>query len=176
MSITEVADLAQWLQVTQSVVAIIGLPILTLTLLMIWRQAQYAHHTAMSQVYQNTANDFASAQRYFMDHPEYRSYFYDGRSIDASDPEYVRVLAIAEFWLHALHNLTIHRRYMGEYPWCVWERSVRDVFDKSPILQHFLHEHPDWYTDEVHRILTGRTPTLRARDHILAPRLWRQAR
>jgi len=176
MSIGWLADLAQWLQVAQAIVAIIGLPILTLTMLMIWRQAKYAHHAAMSQVYQNTANDFASAQRYFMDHPEYRSYFYDGKSIDASDPEYVRVLAIAEFWLHALHNLTIHRRYMGEYPWCVWERSVRDVFDKSPILQHFLHEHPDWYTDEVHRILTGRTPTLRARDHILAPRLWRQAR
>jgi hypothetical protein len=168
MSISWSPDPAQWLQVAQALVAIIGLPILTLTMLMIWRQAKYAHHAAMSQVYQNTANDFASVQRYFMDNPEYRSYFYDGKSIDASDPEYLRVLAIAEFWLHALHNLTIHRRYMGEYPWCVWERSVRDVFDASPILQHFLHEHPGWYTDEVHRILTGRTPALSARDHVLA--------
>jgi transposase len=48
MSITAGADLAQWLQKAQSVVAIIGLPILALTLLMIWRQAQYAHHAAMS--------------------------------------------------------------------------------------------------------------------------------
>jgi hypothetical protein len=163
MSIGWLADLAQWLQVAQAIVAIIGLPILTLTLLMLWRQAQYAHHAAMSQVYQNTANDFASVQRYFMDHPEYRSYFYDGKSIDASDPEYVRVLAIAEFWLHAVHNLTIHCRYMGEYPWYVWEGSLRDVYDSSPILQHFLHEHPGWYTDEVHRILTGRTSALLAR-------------
>jgi hypothetical protein len=53
-------SIAEWLQEAQSVVAIIGLPILTLTLLMIWWQAQYAHHTAMSQVYQNTANDFAT--------------------------------------------------------------------------------------------------------------------
>jgi hypothetical protein len=58
MSMTKLGDLAQWLQVAQSVVAIIGLPILALTLVMIWRQALYAHHTAMSQVYQNTANDF----------------------------------------------------------------------------------------------------------------------
>jgi hypothetical protein len=56
-------DLAQWLQIAQSVVAIVGLPILILTLLMIWRQAQYAHHTAMSQVYQNTADGFATLQR-----------------------------------------------------------------------------------------------------------------
>jgi len=41
-------------------VAIVGLPVLILTLVMIWRQAQYAHHTAMSQVYQNTADGFAS--------------------------------------------------------------------------------------------------------------------
>jgi len=41
MSITELGNLAKWLEVTQSVVAIIGLPILTLTLLMIGRQAQY---------------------------------------------------------------------------------------------------------------------------------------
>ncbi len=75
MSSAELADLAQWLQVAQSAVAIIGLPILILTLLMIWRQAQYAHHTAMSQVYQNTASDFGVLQRYFMDNPEYRPYF-----------------------------------------------------------------------------------------------------
>ena len=144
MSITELGNLAKWLEVTQSVVAIIGLPILTLTLLMIGRQAQYAHHTAMSQVYQNTADGFAAVQRYFMDNPE-------------------RVSAIAEFFLHAVHNLTIHRRYMQEYPWDFWERSLRDIYNKSPILQQFLHEHPDWYTAEVHRMLTSRSPTLGAR-------------
>jgi hypothetical protein len=163
MTITELGHLAQWLQLAQSVVAIIGLPILTLTLLMIWRQAQYAHHTAMSQVYQNTANDFATLQKYFMDNPEYRLYFFDGKCIDALDQEYVRVSAIAEYFLHAVHNLTIHRRYMQEYPWYVWERSLRDIYNKSPILQQFLDEHTDWYTDEVHRILTGRSPTSGAR-------------
>ena len=158
MSITGPGDLAQWLEITQSVVAIIGLPVLIVTMLMIWQQAKYAHHTTMSQVYQNTANGFATLQIYLVDHSEYRPYFYDGKSIDASDPEYVRVAAIAEFWLHTVHNLTIHRRYMGEYPWYVWERSLRDVYNRSPILQHFLSEHPHWYTDEVHRILTGRGP------------------
>jgi len=52
---------------------------------------------------------------------------------------------------------------MSEYPWHVWERSLRDIYNKSPILQRFLHEHPDWYTDEVHRILTGGSPTPGAR-------------
>src|ERR1700746_2424654 len=123
MTITQLGDLEQWLQVAQSVVAIIGFPILILTLLMIWRQAQYTHHAAMSTVYQNTANDFATVQKYFMENPEYRLYFYDGKGLDVSDPEYLRVSAIAEFFLHAVHNLTIHRRYMQEYPWHVWERS-----------------------------------------------------
>jgi hypothetical protein len=163
MGITRLGDLAQWLEVTQSVVAIVGLPILTLTLLMIWRQAKYAHHTAMSEVYQNTADGFATVQRYFMDHPEYRAYFYDGRSIDAADPEYERVSGIAEFFLHAVHNLTIHRRYMKEYPWEVWERSLRDIYSNSPILQQFLREHPDWYTAEVHGMLKDRSPVLGAR-------------
>jgi hypothetical protein len=90
MSVNGIGDLEKWLQVAQAIVAIIGLPVLTLTLLMIWRQAKYAHHAAMSQVYQNTANDFASLQRYFMEHPEYRSYFYDGKGIDASDPASIR--------------------------------------------------------------------------------------
>ena len=163
MSITELGDLAKWLEATQSVVAIIGLPILTLTLLMIGCQAQYAHHATMSQIYQNTADGFATVQRYFMDNPEYRPYFYNGKSIDAVDPEYVRVSAIAEFFLHAVHNLTIHRRYMQEYPWYVWERSLRDIYNKSPILQQFLQEHPDWYTTELHRMLTGKSPALGGR-------------
>jgi len=38
MRITGPGDLAEWLQVAQNMVAIIGLPTLTLTLLMIWRQ------------------------------------------------------------------------------------------------------------------------------------------
>jgi hypothetical protein len=113
MSITGLGDLTQWLQTAQSIVAIIGLPVLILTLVMIWRQAKYAHHTAMSQVYQNTADGFATVQRFFMDHPEYKPYFYDGKCINTSDPEYARVSSIAEFWLHAVNNLTIHRRYMG---------------------------------------------------------------
>jgi len=120
MRITGPGDLAEWLQVAQSIVGIIGLPILTLTLLMIWRQAPYAHHTAMS-------------------------------------------LRDSGILLHAVHNLTIHRRYMREYPWYVWERSLRDIYNKSPILQRFLLEHPDWYTDGVHRILTGGSPTPGAR-------------
>ncbi len=74
MSVAAMADLAEWLQEAQSVVAIIGLPVLALTLLMILWQAQYAHHAAMSQVYQNTANDFANLQRYFIDNPEFRPY------------------------------------------------------------------------------------------------------
>jgi hypothetical protein len=49
MSITGLGDLTRWLEMAQSVVAIIGLPVLILTMLMIWRQAKYAHHTAMSQ-------------------------------------------------------------------------------------------------------------------------------
>jgi hypothetical protein len=155
MSTTGLGNLALWLQIAQSIVAIIGFPILILTLLMIWRQAQYAHHTAMSQVYQNTADGFAGLQRYFVDHPEYQPYFRDGKRIEITDPEYSRVSSIAELWFHAVHNLTIHRRYMAEYPWHVWERSLREVYDGSPILQHFLHKHPHWYTDEVHRILTG---------------------
>jgi hypothetical protein len=112
----------------------------------------------MSQVYQNTANDCATVQKYFIEKPEYRLYFYEGKSVDASDPEYVRVSAIAEFFLNAVHNLTIHCRYMQEYPWHVWERSLRDIHNKSPILQKFLREHPNWYTEEVHRILAGRLP------------------
>ena len=158
MSNTGLGDLAQWLQIAQSLVSIIGFPILILTLFMIWRQAQYTHHTAMSQVYQNTADGFATLQRYFVDHPEYSPYFRDGKCIETSDPEYVRVAAIAELWLHVVHNLTIHRQYMAEYPWHVWEGSLRDVYNSSPILQHFLHEHPHWYTDDVHRILTGHLP------------------
>ena len=159
MTITGLGELAQWLQVAQSVVAIIGLPILIPTLLMIWWQALYAHHAAMSQVYQNTADNFATVQRYFMENPQYRLYFYDGKCLDRSDIEYVRISAIAEFFLHAVHNLTIHSRYMQEYPWHVWEKSLRDIYNNSPILQQFLSEHPDWYTDEVHRILAGKSRT-----------------
>jgi hypothetical protein len=131
MTITGLGDLAQWLQVAQSVVAITGLPILILTLLMIWRQALYAHHAAMSQVYQNTADNFATVQRYFMENPQYRLYFYDGKCLDRSDIEYMRISAIAEFFLHAVHNLTIHSRYMREYPWHVWEKSLRDIYNNG---------------------------------------------
>jgi hypothetical protein len=66
MSFTGPGDLAQWLEMAQSAVAIIGLPVLILTMLMIWRQAQYAHHATMSQIYQNTADSFAALQRYFI--------------------------------------------------------------------------------------------------------------
>jgi hypothetical protein len=158
MSVTEQSDFAHWLEIGQSVVAIFGLPVLILTLFMIWRQAKYAHHAAMSQVYQNTADSFASVQRYFLDHPECRQYFYNGKFIDSSDPEYARVVALAELWLHAVHNLTVHRRYMVEYPWHVWEQSLRDVYSRSPILQHFLQEHRHWYTSDVHNMLIGSPP------------------
>jgi hypothetical protein len=48
----------------------------------------------------------------------------------------------------------------------------RAIYDESPILQQFLSEHPDWYTEEVYRILTGKSPTRYARQNSQSRDVW----
>ncbi len=86
----------------------------------------------------------------FITYPDLRPYFYLGKEISEGDPNYARVLAIAEFLLDYFGSILIqHRRFPQIWPTNWWEPYFTHVFANSPILCWYLESTVDWYHEEL---------------------------
>ena len=95
-----------------------------------------------------TANEMSAV---FIDHPQLRPYFYDGKPITKADPNYNAVMSYAEVYLNFIDELGDDYVYAlkgmekdGEYR-KYWEKTFRDQFSTSPALRAYAKEKKDWY-------------------------------
>jgi len=70
----------------------------------------------------------------FLDHPELRPYFYDGKDIQQSDPLYFRAETMAEFILDNFDSIMKFDRTYPETLHEGWRNWIYDSFSRSPLL------------------------------------------
>jgi hypothetical protein len=86
----------------------------------------------------------------FVDHPELRGYFYEGRRVPADDPNRDRVFAMAELLLdHFDYILLQVKCFPTLYPEDFWTQYMQDCFSSSPVLCEFLENKKRWYSAEL---------------------------
>jgi hypothetical protein len=118
-------------------------------------QTNYALESAKSQVFGLVTTYTLSTDEIFVRYPELRPYFYQGKEIQASDPQYPQVLAVAEYLLDYFDSLETH---LKKYPqlWFseekTWEGNTMDMFAWSPILCRYLEGSRNWFSDDLYRL------------------------
>jgi len=85
----------------------------------------------------------------FKDYPNRRPYFYEGKQIERDDPEYNRLLIISEYWFDLFEHVVQKRTKMSPDLWNTWENYIKRLYYSSPILQTFIQEHQEMYTQKV---------------------------
>ena len=126
------------------ILAIVGLPILILQIRAIQRSIRSGAHAA---IYAQAA-DFRS---HLVDHPHLRKYFFDGVEIEPDDPEYDRVVTIAELFLNEIEHITVMGDSFGSGNRPALERFARHALDSSPIMRRRLKENRAAYSDVFDR-------------------------
>lgn len=128
------------------ILAVVGLPILILQIRAIQRSIRSSAHAA---IYAQAA-DFRS---HLVDHPHLRKYFFEGVAIEPDDPEYDRVVTIAELFLNEIEHIAVMSDTFGSGNRPALERFARNALESSPIMRRRLSENRVAYSDVFDRFL-----------------------
>src|SRR5260221_455824 len=109
----------------------------------------------MEGISQNMMGYSLEISRLFLDHPDLRPYFFSGKTIDESHPDYLRAEAVAEVILDIFWTMMSQAKrvqgdeYTNEQTRQQWALYIGDCFASSPLLTGFLMKRKDWYGDEM---------------------------
>lgn len=131
--------------------------------LWIWnRQTRIFNRQLMEGIAQSVNTYSMEISRLFLQNPDLRPYFFGGKTIDESHPDYLRAEAVAEvildiFWTMLRQSNRIQGvEFADEEARNLWGVYMGDCFAASPLLTSFLMKRKDWYgQDMVNRMEQG---------------------
>ncbi len=132
---------------------------LVVTAYLVSRQLQEAAASRRGQLFDQTAGRMLDLDMVFVEHPELRSFFYEGASLEgASAATRSRVLSVAELHLDFFDSELLRRRtfapLLDELP--TIEPWIRGLLGTSPAMRYLLsvdltRGEEAWY-DEIHGV------------------------
>jgi hypothetical protein len=128
--------------------ALVGLPLVVLQLNELQRSARSAAHAAIYE-------QGASFRAHLVERPYLRKYFFDGVDIATTDPEYDRVVTLAEVFLNCLEHVAVMIDSFGRSNRTALEGFVRNALSRSPIMRRHLQNDPDLYSHALRHYLDG---------------------
>jgi hypothetical protein len=102
--------------------------------------------------YQLRQNSYITASEWtfdidkvFIEHPDLRPYFYEGKNIEQKEPDAKRymVTSTAELILDSMDSML--DTHNDSWPDEGWRTRAEDVFRQSPVLRSRLEERRTWY-------------------------------
>lgn len=81
----------------------------------------------------------------FVEHPEIRPYFYDGKPAPLEEPLRSRVLATAELVADHMESVVLSQDAVQANTGAVWVRYMQGIYRRSPVLRSFLAQENEGY-------------------------------
>src|SRR5262249_22377425 len=97
--------------------------------------------------------------RIFVQYPELRPYFYDGKTIEEDHPDYLRAESVAEtildiIWtMYNQANRVANQEFVTGDAKNLWVAYVTDAFVGGPILVKILTKRQNWYGQEIVEVM-----------------------
>jgi hypothetical protein len=122
-------------------------------------QGQLSYMAAQTslQVKDRSLANALALDRVFLDHPELRPYFYEGKDLDKADPLYPIVEAVADMHLDVYtYGLSYRICYPDQYRHPkAYAHCVRDMLAHSPVLRRRLEKKAAWFSPQLRELLKG---------------------
>jgi hypothetical protein len=123
------------------------------------KQTRVNSATLVAQVYEQIASSMTQLDCVFIEHPEYRKFFYDSYPFEKvkNKNEEAAVLSVAEMFFDFMDLLFVLEKMSSdsgarnevELPLVEWNTYFKDIYGTSPAMQHFLMHHKNWYHEEL---------------------------
>jgi len=112
----------------------------------LWIQLSSANDSLKTGIYTNISVWTYDLDKLFLADPWLRPYFYERVDIDSKDPNYSKVVTVAEYFIDTFDSMMTFGKYFpGGAPHEGWKNWIYDSFDTSPILARHIDELRRWY-------------------------------
>jgi hypothetical protein len=115
-------------------------------------QTKYSQQSVESNVFGSLTNQALATDGIFINAPNLRDYFYNGKIVTENDPLAEKVKAAAEYLLDFYDSqVTQLKRYpnLWRSEKDAWESGIIDQFTWSPFLCWYLDVNKAWYSEEL---------------------------
>jgi hypothetical protein len=120
-------------------------------------QEQMSYAAAQTRVLtrDRSLSNVLTLHRVFLDHPELRPFFFEGKDIKETDPLYPQVEAVADMHLDAFaYNLGYRLVFPDDYRHPEgYKGYIRSRLALSPIMRRRLEQKPDWFSPYLQEVL-----------------------
>lgn len=90
----------------------------------------------------------------FINNPDLRPYFYSGKELNEDDPNYDKVMAMAENFQDFMDSVLMQRKSFPRiWPKSWWIPYFKDIFANSPVLCRSLRSTSNWYQPELIKLM-----------------------
>jgi hypothetical protein len=129
----------------------------TAIIISIWiaqSQLSYIAVQTRVQIRDRSLSNVLALHKVFLDHPELRPYFFEGKDLAPSDPLYAQVEAVADMHLDAFaYNLDYRRVFLDDYRRAEdYQRYIRSRLARSPVMRHRLEQNAAWFSPYLQRL------------------------
>lgn len=130
---------------------------IVISLLYSYRLSRRTHDIS---IYYGVIGMFRELDKTFVEYPEIRPYFYEGKSLEADDPNLHRVRAVAELVLDAFEWIWHRKEELNTDDETGWMNYIADTYFSSPALQQHYASVASWYPG-ITRLIAEREATMR---------------
>jgi hypothetical protein len=120
-------------------------------------QAQMSYAAAQTRILTRDRSLFnvLTLHRVFLDHPELRPYFFEGKDLKESDPLYPQVEAVADMHLDVFaYNLDYRLVFPDDYRRPErYKNYIRSRLALSPFMRRRLEQKADWFSPHLQEVL-----------------------
>jgi hypothetical protein len=117
-------------------------------------QLTYAAAQTKILIRDRHACNVLALDRVFLDHPELRPYFFEGKDLKESDPLYPKVEAVADMHLDVFsYNLEYRHVFADHYGPQDYDRYIREMLALSPVMKRRLEAKAAWFSPHLQEVL-----------------------
>jgi hypothetical protein len=132
-----------------AIVAVAGFIVTSAGLYALYFQIVKLREATWSNTHSKLCDQSFELIRFLSEAPSTYAYFYERKSLQPNTPDRVHILYAAEAIANFLEHLILQRNNLPQKQWEVWKRFIHSTFEASVVVQNFIQEHNDWYSDEL---------------------------
>jgi hypothetical protein len=137
----------------QAVAAVAGVVVASIGFVAIIVQLRQVERGLRSSARGSIYDMAARIKELFIEHPNLRPYFLDGKPISPSDESYSLALAVADYYCLYLEQIATQGENIAPSGRQSWYQYAADVYARSPVLRDYLRDKAAWYAPEFWAIV-----------------------
>jgi hypothetical protein len=93
--------------------------------------------------------------RFLAEEPNAYDYFYSRKVLEDNGDTELRIFTLyaAEAIANFLEHITLQQVNLPAEQWRTWQRFVISTYERSLVVQEFIEDHHEWYSDRLHSLV-----------------------